>query len=158
MKCKKCGNEVKAGSLFCPNCGKEIQIVPDYNAYEEEEYLQQLMSEENQKQKTAALPQIKKKNNWLLIILTIAVALVLVVFLIVFLAMRKKEEQANSFDYQYQQGIEAQINAVDRETLEDALIHPENHGDLIVRIGGYSDYFVRLTPTLKAEVIARTEY
>jgi len=55
-------------------------------------------------------------------------------------------------------GIEAQINAVDRETLEDALIHPEKHGDLIVRIGGYSDYFVRLTPTLKAEVIARTEY
>ena len=55
-------------------------------------------------------------------------------------------------------GIEAQINVVDRATLEDALVHPENHGDLIVRIGGYSDYFVRLNPTLKAEVIARTEY
>ena len=122
MKCKKCGNEVKAGSLFCPNCGKEIQIVPDYNAYEEEEYLQQLMSEENQKQKTAALPQIKKKNNWLLIILTIAVALVLVVFLIVFLAMRKKEEQANSFDYQYQQGIEAQING----DIQQAISYYEN--------------------------------
>jgi len=55
-------------------------------------------------------------------------------------------------------GMEAQINVVDRATLEDALIHPEDHGDIIVRIGGYSDYFVRLMPALKDEVIARTEY
>ncbi len=55
-------------------------------------------------------------------------------------------------------GIEAQINVVDRATLEDALVHPEDHGDLIVRIGGFSDYFVKLSDTLKAEVIARTEY
>lgn len=55
-------------------------------------------------------------------------------------------------------GIEAQINVVDRATLEDALVHPENHGDLIVRIGGYSDYFVRLDPSLKNEVIERTEH
>lgn len=55
-------------------------------------------------------------------------------------------------------GIEAQINVVDKATLEDALVNPENYGDLIVRIGGYSDYFVRLDDSLKAEVIARTEY
>lgn len=55
-------------------------------------------------------------------------------------------------------GIEAQINVVDRATLEDALVHPEDHKDLIVRIGGYSDYFARLNPALKAEVVARTEY
>lgn len=57
-----------------------------------------------------------------------------------------------------QGGIEMQINSVDRETLEDAVIHPENHGDLVVRIGGYSDYFVRLTPETQKEVISRTEY
>ena len=55
-------------------------------------------------------------------------------------------------------GIEMQINAVDRATLEDAKIHPEDHGDLLVRIGGYSDYFVRLNPTLQQEIIERTEY
>ena len=55
-------------------------------------------------------------------------------------------------------GIEAQINVVDRATLEDALVHPEDHGDLIVRIGGYSDYFVRLDPALRNEVMERTEY
>jgi formate C-acetyltransferase len=46
-------------------------------------------------------------------------------------------------------GLEMQVNVVDRNTLLDAREHPEAHGDLFVRIGGYSDYFVRLTPTLQ---------
>ena len=55
-------------------------------------------------------------------------------------------------------GIEMQSNVVDKATLEDARIHPEAHRDLLVRIGGYSDYFVRLTSTLQQEIIDRTEY
>ena len=55
-------------------------------------------------------------------------------------------------------GIELQVNVVDRATLEDAKLHPENHRDLIVRIGGYSDYFTRLSPVLQQEIIDRTEY
>ncbi len=55
-------------------------------------------------------------------------------------------------------GIEMQVNCVDRATLEDALIHPENHGDLLVRIGGFSDYFVRQTPCLQQEIINRSQY
>ena len=55
-------------------------------------------------------------------------------------------------------GIELQVNVVDRATLEDAQIHPENHRNLIVRIGGYSDYFTRLSPVLQKEIIDRTEY
>ena len=55
-------------------------------------------------------------------------------------------------------GIEMQINVVDRATLENALRNPSEYGDLIVRIGGYSDYFTRLTHTLQLEVMERTEY
>ena len=55
-------------------------------------------------------------------------------------------------------GIELQVNAVDRATLENARLHPEDHRDLIVRIGGYSDYFTRLRPALQQEIIDRTEY
>ena len=55
-------------------------------------------------------------------------------------------------------GIELQVNVVDRETLEDARVHPEAHRDLIVRIGGYSDYYTRLSPVLQQEIIDRTEY
>jgi len=55
-------------------------------------------------------------------------------------------------------GIELQVNVVDRETLEDARVHPEAHRDLIVRIGGYSDYYTRLSPVLQQEIMDRTEY
>lgn len=55
-------------------------------------------------------------------------------------------------------GLEMQVNVVDRETLKDAQLNPEAHSDLIVRIGGYSDYFVRLSKTLQQEIIDRTEY
>ena len=55
-------------------------------------------------------------------------------------------------------GIEFQINVVDREILLDAKAHPDNYRDLIVRIGGYSDYFTRLAEVLQNEIIARTEY
>ncbi len=41
---------------------------------------------------------------------------------------------------------------------EDARINPEAHRDLIVRIGGYSDYFIRLAPVLQQEIIDKTEY
>lgn len=55
-------------------------------------------------------------------------------------------------------GFEIQINVVDQETLLDARLHPENYQDLVVRIGGYSDYFVRLTPEMQEEVILRTAH
>jgi formate C-acetyltransferase len=55
-------------------------------------------------------------------------------------------------------GFELQINVVDRETLRKAQDDPDAYQDVIVRIGGYSDYFTRLSPTMQAEVLARTEY
>ncbi len=54
-------------------------------------------------------------------------------------------------------GFEAQVNVVSAETLRAAQAHPEHHCDLVVRIAGYSDYFVSLTPELQAEVISRSE-
>ena len=55
-------------------------------------------------------------------------------------------------------GFEIQINVVDRETLLDAQAHPELHKDLVVRIGGYSDYFVKISPKMQAEVLLRTAH
>ncbi len=53
-------------------------------------------------------------------------------------------------------GFEVQINVVDNDTLKKARSHPEEYKDLIVRIGGYSDYFVKLSPEMQEEVILRT--
>ncbi len=55
-------------------------------------------------------------------------------------------------------GFEMQINVVDKATLEDAVKHPGNYRDLVVRIGGYSDYFTRLSSHMQQEVILRTEH
>ena len=55
-------------------------------------------------------------------------------------------------------GFETQINVLDANILKEAQQNPENYRDLIVRIGGYSDYFTRLSPQMQAEVILRTEY
>ena len=35
---------------------------------------------------------------------------------------------------------------------------PGQYRDLVVRIGGYSDYFVKLSPNMQAEVLERTEH
>ena len=45
-----------------------------------------------------------------------------------------------------QGGHHVQFNIVDREVLLDAMAHPEQHRDLMVRVAGYSDYFVLLSP------------
>lgn len=55
-------------------------------------------------------------------------------------------------------GFEIQINVTDRETLLKAQENPGEYRDLVVRIGGYSDYFTRLSKTMQNEVILRTEH
>lgn len=55
-------------------------------------------------------------------------------------------------------GMQLQISCLSREEMLDAIAHPEKHENLIVRIGGYSEYFNRLTPKLQQTVLARTEY
>ncbi|MCD6363193.1 MAG: glycyl radical protein [Synergistetes bacterium] len=51
-----------------------------------------------------------------------------------------------------------QFNVITAETLRDAQKHPEKYRDLIVRVAGYSDYFVDIGKDLQEEIIARTEH
>ncbi len=53
-------------------------------------------------------------------------------------------------------GHHVQFNVVDIKTLIAARKNPANYQDLIVRVAGYSDYFVDLTPALQEEIIQRT--
>ncbi|UCC43944.1 MAG: formate C-acetyltransferase/glycerol dehydratase family glycyl radical enzyme, partial [Candidatus Zixiibacteriota bacterium] len=54
-------------------------------------------------------------------------------------------------------GHHIQFNVVTAETLKKAQQEPEKHRDLIVRVAGYSDYFVDLGVELQNEIIKRTE-
>jgi pyruvate formate-lyase/glycerol dehydratase family glycyl radical enzyme len=54
-------------------------------------------------------------------------------------------------------GKHIQFNVVSREMLLEAQKHAESYSDLVVRVAGYSAYFVQLGKRVQDEIIARTE-
>ena len=55
-------------------------------------------------------------------------------------------------------GHQLQLNSVNSETLRDAQLHPEEHPNLIVRVWGWSGYFVELDRPYQDHIISRTQY
>ena len=47
------------------------------------------------------------------------------------------------------------LSVYNRELLEDARVHPEKHGDLIVRVWGFNARFVDLDANLQDHIIGR---
>lgn len=61
-------------------------------------------------------------------------------------------------DYYFSRGgMQVQFNVVSRETLLRAQREPEKYRSLIVRVAGYSAYFVGLDKTVQQDIIERTE-
>jgi len=54
-------------------------------------------------------------------------------------------------------GHQLQLNTVNREQLKDAQVHPENYKNLIVRVWGWSGYFVELDKCYQDHIIERVE-
>jgi len=63
-----------------------------------------------------------------------------------------------SRSYVKMDGHQIQFNVVDEKILRKARKSPEDYQDLIVRVAGYSDYFVNLSPALQDEIIQRTAH
>jgi len=55
-------------------------------------------------------------------------------------------------------GAQLQFNTTDRALLLEAMEHPERHRNLVVRVSGFSAYFVQLEPAVQADILARTEH
>jgi pyruvate formate-lyase/glycerol dehydratase family glycyl radical enzyme len=55
-------------------------------------------------------------------------------------------------------GQHVQINVVDAKTLRDAQAHPENYKNLMVRVAGYSAFFIELDKRVQENIIGRTEH
>jgi formate C-acetyltransferase len=54
-------------------------------------------------------------------------------------------------------GMELQLNIIGSDTLRDAQKHPENYKDLVVRVAGFSAYFVEVFEDCQNDLIHRTE-
>ena len=54
-------------------------------------------------------------------------------------------------------GHQMQINTINRDTLLDAQAHPERHRHLIVRVWGWSGYFIELDKCFQDQIIKRVE-
>lgn len=55
-------------------------------------------------------------------------------------------------------GMHIQFNILTREKLEDAQANPDKHRNLVVRVAGYSAFFVELDTDIQNEIISRTMY
>ena len=55
-------------------------------------------------------------------------------------------------------GHQLQLNAINRDRLLEAQAHPENYPNLVVRVWGWSGYFVELDPAFQNHIISRTNF
>ena len=54
-------------------------------------------------------------------------------------------------------GTHIQYNLVDNKELKAAREKPEEHKDLLVRVGGFSAYYVQLSPQIQEDIYLRSE-
>ena len=55
-------------------------------------------------------------------------------------------------------GMQLQVSCISREEIIDAMANPEKYQSLVVRVGGFSEYFNRLSPELQQTILERTEH
>jgi len=71
----------------------------------------------------------------------------------------QREKLRAMLNVYFQNGAqELQINVVDSATLRAAQKNPDQYRDLVVRVAGFSEFFVNLTPDMQEEIIARAEH
>ncbi|MBV5349796.1 hypothetical protein JZU71_01150, partial [bacterium] len=60
--------------------------------------------------------------------------------------------------YMRRGGYHIQFNIVDSKMLKDAQEHQENYRELLVRVAGFTQYWVEIGKPIQDEIVARTEY
>ena len=119
VKCRKCGAEIKEGSLYCERCGEEVRIVPDYNSLDDllaEHVRNELYSGSQQKQskKTSGKSKKKRQNSHkkIVIILTSLLFVILIGLLL--------------YQTSYAGYIKKGYNALEKKKYDTAICHFES--------------------------------
>lgn len=119
MRCRKCGAEIKEGSLYCEICGEEVRIVPDYSSLDEllaEHVRNELHSNiQQQHEKKAVAKSKREKKNSHKKILIILSSLLLVILVGLLLYQRS-----------YGGYIKKGYNALKKENYDTAIQHFES--------------------------------
>ncbi len=115
MYCIHCGGEIKSDYINCPYCGKILQIVPDYNIYDEEniniilENVQETVTQKtNVKEQSSQVKKTpKKKMNTKTLVILIIILCILVIAVGFGLKVSIDNKNNTSYDYQMKQADEA---------------------------------------------------
>ena len=139
MKCIYCGKELAEGELFCPACGKAVQIVPDYNVYDDD-YLKEVLAQENPKKPTSTSTgrnpasgissaknsdngkNPKQKKKQMMIIGGVIAIICVLILVLVLVGVGIQKNHANSFDYQ----VSLAEEAYKKGNMDDAITYYEN--------------------------------
>ncbi len=115
MKCVHCGHDLEKAKLFCPNCGKEVQIVPVYNQLEDE-LVQNILTDDQEGQGTQDEDNIDSKEfNFKAFLLdptkrktvisgAIACVLIFVLLIVGLVFITISSKNSRSFYYQFSKG------------------------------------------------------
>lgn len=104
MKCANCDAEIKDGSIYCPVCGKEAQMVNGYVSLEED-FLHSLLREELNPKTKQDLPSpeektgLKKKQRQMSVLV---IGLILALCIVGGVAVKFFVDYKNNNSYEYQ--------------------------------------------------------
>lgn len=117
MKCANCDAEIKDGSIYCPVCGKEAQIVNGYTSLEDD-FLHSLLKEEKKETAEDKILPIQKSKQAVPVFVT---GLILVILMVIVIAGKLFTAYKNDNSYDYQRTM-AQSELADKN-YEHALAH-----------------------------------
>lgn len=135
MKCAYCNAELKPGCIYCPNCGKEVQIVPDYN--ELDDYiLNSVLDDDSREEERPSNPphkpdeekihnqkalKEKKAQQKKIIIISVLAAVIAIAIIIAVVVVKVNSNRNNSVDYQIKQAQAAYYDG----NIKDAILYYE---------------------------------
>lgn len=125
MKCANCDAEIKDGSIYCPVCGKEAQMVNGFDSLEDD-FLHSLLREEIKPQKdknkkiltSEEQMRIKKQKK---VIAVVVIGLILAILIAVGVVLKLFFDYKNDNSYEYQMEM-AEAEMIDHN-YESAMEH-----------------------------------